>query len=215
MNVRGVLWDLDGTLVDSEPLHDRATRQTLESAGVRAPESVLGLTTGLDATAVHKYFVERLGLNLDFNTWVERKHKFYVKESHRLGSRRGAIELYRDLATRGIPQAIVSNSDRILVNANLRAIGLESAGMISVSRNDVRDGKPAPEPYVRAAWLLGQDPHALAAVEDSAIGVLASLRAGVQTYFWPESCTASIEGATLVLSSNHLRSHFAANDLIG
>src|ERR1700682_6231891 len=53
MKFRGVLWNLDGTLVDSEPLHDHATQLALQSSGVPSPPSVLGVTTGMEATDLH------------------------------------------------------------------------------------------------------------------------------------------------------------------
>jgi len=82
--------------------------------------------------------------------------------------------------------AIVSNSDRMLVDANLRAAGLQVPGLVSVARNDVRFGKPRPEPYLRAAWLLGVDPSDCIVVEDSVPGARAGLAAGMTVIGWPE-----------------------------
>ena len=73
--------------------------------------------------------------------------------------RPGALEIFRDLKALGVIQGVVSNSDRLIVDANIRAIDIHEAGMRTVSRNDVRDGKPYPEPYLRAAWLAGIDPE--------------------------------------------------------
>jgi len=83
-------------------------------------------------------------------------------------------------------QAVVSNSDRIVVNANIRVLGLEKPGFISVSINDVLNGKPHPEPYQRGAALLGVEPHQCIAVEDSPTGARAALAAGTRIIAWPE-----------------------------
>ena len=84
-----------------------------------------------------------------------------------LKPRPGALEIFRDLQRAGVVQAVVSNSDRLIVDANLGAVGLVEPGMKSVSRNDVREGKPLPEPFLRAAWLTGIDPAETFVMEDS------------------------------------------------
>lgn len=86
----------------------------------------------------------------------------------------------------GVPYAIVSNSDRMLVDANLRAVGLQRPDFISVSRNDVREGKPAAEPYLRGAYLLGVEPSHCIVVEDSVPGARAGLAADMTVIGWPE-----------------------------
>jgi len=72
------------------------------------------------------------------------------------------------------------------VNANIRVLGLEEPGFISVSINDVVRGKPDPEPYERAATLLGLKPQQCIAVEDSPTGAQAALAAGTHLIAWPE-----------------------------
>jgi HAD superfamily hydrolase (TIGR01509 family) len=88
-------------------------------------------------------------------------------------------EFERRLRERGMPQAIVSNSDRMLVDANLRAIGLAEPDLVTVTHNDVRAGKPQPEPYLRAAWLLHAAPPDCVVIEDSPTGAAAGVAAGM------------------------------------
>jgi beta-phosphoglucomutase-like phosphatase (HAD superfamily) len=101
---------------------------------------------------------------------------------------------------------VVSNSDRMIVDANLAAVGLVYPGMRTVSRNDVREGKPHPEPFLRAAWLCDVDPADAVAVDDSFTGATAGLRAGMRTIFWPERPgMAGPDGAVTVNSADELR----------
>ncbi len=102
-------------------------------------------------------------------------------------------------------QAVVSNSDRLVVDANLRTVGLAHAGMKTVSRNDVREGKPHAEPFLRAAWLAGVDPGRAVVVEDSFTGALAGLAAGMRTLYWPERPMPGPAGAVLVDDVAQLR----------
>ena len=81
---------------------------------------------------------------------------------------------------------MVSNSDRMLVDASLAVAGIARPDMITVTRNDVRNGKPDAEPYLRAAWLLGVAPHECLVVEDSTPGAQAGLAAGMLVVGWPE-----------------------------
>jgi beta-phosphoglucomutase-like phosphatase (HAD superfamily) len=77
--------------------------------------------------------------------------------------------------------------------------------MRTVSRNDVREGKPHPEPFLRAAWLAGVDPGDAVAVDDSWTGATAALAAGMKTIFWPENPMAGPEGAINLNSIAELR----------
>jgi HAD superfamily hydrolase (TIGR01509 family) len=98
-----------------------------------------------------------------------------------------ALQVWRQAEAQGLAQAVVSNSDRAIVDANLREVGLTRPGQVTISRNDVRQGKPSPEGYLRAAWLLGVDPTEALVIEDSASGAAAGLAAGMKTAFVPHA----------------------------
>ena len=102
-------------------------------------------------------------------------------------------------------QAVVSNSDRLIVDANLRAVGIVEPGLKTVSRNDVREGKPDPEPFLRAAWLTGVDPADTFVMEDSYTGASAGLAAGMKTIFWPERPMVGPPGALVANSAAEVR----------
>ncbi len=171
-----ILWDVDGTLVDSEPLHEAALVQALQDLNIAPPEDFHQYIVGRDAREVHAWCQEHLGLELDLKSWLQRKYRTYLAAAADLRPRDGAVDMFRRLQADGHPQAIVSNSDRMVVAANLDAVGLSAPGLITVSRNDVRDGKPGPEPYLRAAWLLRVEPERCLVVEDSLTGTQAERR---------------------------------------
>jgi beta-phosphoglucomutase-like phosphatase (HAD superfamily) len=99
----------------------------------------------------------------------------------------------------------VSNSDRLIIDANLCAVGLVEPGLKSVSRNDVREGKPHPEPFLRAAWLTGVEPAETFVMEDSFTGATAGIAAGMKTIFWPERPMAGPQGALVAGSAAEVR----------
>ncbi len=185
MTLAAVLWDLDGTLIDSEPIHIAALADVLAQAGLVIPPDLHAWLVGLSARQVHDVLFDRLGLALSYEALIEQKYAAYRRRKSDLRPRDGSMEIFQSLARRSIQQAIVSNSDRVLVDLNLDAIGLAIPDMVSVSRNDVRCGKPDAEPYLRAAWLLRATPSECVVVEDSAVGAAAGLAAGMRVIVWP------------------------------
>ncbi|TGV33783.1 HAD family phosphatase, partial [Mesorhizobium sp. M8A.F.Ca.ET.142.01.1.1] len=158
MTPKAVFWDMDGTLVDSEPLHEAALVAALRSVGVAPPVDLHERVLGVAAWPVYEMLRDELGLDLPFDEWIVRKYDHYLPLAETLKPRPGAIEVFNELRALGVEQAVVSNSDRLIVDANLTAVGLIYPGMRTVSRNDVIDGKPLPEPFLRAAYLAGVDP---------------------------------------------------------
>ena len=93
-----------------------------------------------------------------------------------------------------------------LVAEQIRRLGLNLSdpGLVTVSRNDVRDGKPRPEPYLRAAWLLRAYSKDCLVVEDSVTGAQSGLAAGMHVMFWPESDAVTPQGAERMVDLAHL-----------
>jgi HAD superfamily hydrolase (TIGR01509 family) len=202
---KAVFWDMDGTLVDSEPLHDRALAAVLQGLGITPPADLHERVLGQAAVPVYEMMREEFGLSLPFGEWIMRKYRHYLAEAPSLEGRPGALDIFHDLQAKGVVQGVVSNSDRLIVDANLRAVGIQLAGLKTVSRNDVRDGKPSPEPFLRAAWLTGIDPADAFVMEDSVTGAMAGVAAGMKTIFWPERPKQAPPGALVAGSAAEVR----------
>lgn len=207
MTPKAVYWDMDGTLIDSEPLHEQAMVVVLTSLGITPPADLHDSIIGISALPIYEKLRDMLGLSLPFDDWIVRKYVHYMEHAGSLKPRTGAVEIFRELRAQGVPQAVVSNSDRLIVEANMRVIGIDRPGMKSVTRNDVRLGKPEPEAYLRAAWLTGIDPAESFVVEDTVTGALAGIAAGMRTLFWPQQPMTAPAGAILVTSAEDLKSH--------
>ncbi len=205
MTPKAVYWDMDGTLIDSEPLHEEALVSALRSVGVEPPADLHARVVGQAARPVYEVLRDQFGLSLDFDDWINLKYDHYMGRAPNLLPREGAMEIFRDLKAKGVVQAIVSNSDRMVVEANLKAVGLHEPTMKTVSRNDVRYGKPDPEPYLRAAYLTGIAPADTAVMEDSVPGALAGVAAGMRTIFWPQDKIDGPAGALVAHSTEEVR----------
>jgi HAD superfamily hydrolase (TIGR01509 family) len=192
--LRAVLFDMDGTLVDSEPIHHRALADVMAAEGIVLPAGFDEACTGMTIDGVHaRILAHGPHLRLGVQALAQAKDAAFLQRQNELVWRPGAQEAVAAVRGASVRMAVVSNSDRMLVDASLRALGLQQSGQISVCRNDVRQGKPDPEPYLRAAWLLGLSPDACLVVEDSPTGARAGLAAGMTVLAWPEPSRSDLQ----------------------
>jgi HAD superfamily hydrolase (TIGR01509 family) len=223
--MRAVLFDFDGVLVDSEPLHFRAMRHALEAEGFTIGEEEYWrhLLAHDDRTAI-RIALERHGVAFDgarIDAVTRRKAEAYERVLADIPFLPGARELVLALS-REVPLAIASGARRVEIEAILKAGGLRDAFAAVVGIDDVARGKPDPEPYLTAMRRLdgrapGLQPAQCLVVEDSYTGILAGLAAGMKVL----AVTTSFPAAKLAaahrivdslqgLDSADLRQLFAA-----
>jgi len=176
---RAVAWDIDGTLIDSEPLHQRALIAASAALGVDLSDLDPEAFRGVHAIDIWKALEPRFPAGSLFETWIAAIEGYYVEHAGKLEPNPGAIEAMRELQARGVAQACVSNSGRTIVDANIKALGIAKMIAFSLSLDDVSSGKPDPEPFREAARRLGAEPHATVAVEDSGAGARSARAAGL------------------------------------
>lgn len=179
MRYQAIAWDIDGTLVDSEPLHHRALVAGSKIFGVNLSELPDRAFCGIHMKDVWVLLRSRMPVDLDANHWLASINRYYIDHRSELVPISGAIETVRALAQSGIRQVCVSNSARTIVDANLESLGILDCLAFSISLDDVLAGKPDPGPYLQACRRLGTAPHATIAVEDSITGVKAARDAGL------------------------------------
>ncbi len=184
---QAVLFDMDGTLVDSEPLHFSAMVQAVEAMGYTVPAGFADRITGMTGAECHALLQQTIGLPATFEGYLAAKYRCYLDAAHTLRRRHGVEAVLALLGETGTPFAIVSNSERAIVDANLGATGLAQPGLITISRDDVQRGKPHPDPYLAAAERLGVSPGQCIVVEDSIPGAASGLAAGMTVIGWPEA----------------------------
>jgi HAD superfamily hydrolase (TIGR01509 family) len=176
---RAVAWDIDGTLIDSEPLHERALAAASAGLGADLSDLEPDAFRGVHAIDIWRALKPRFPAGSSFKTWIAAIEAYYVAHAGELEPNPGALEAMRKLAERGVAQACVSNSGRRIVDANIEVLGVGEIIAFSLSLDDVTSGKPDPEPYLKAARRLSPEPHATVAVEDSGPGARSARAAGL------------------------------------
>jgi HAD superfamily hydrolase (TIGR01509 family) len=180
VSVKGVVFDCDGTLVDSERLSFQAWREVLAGHGYELRDDDIEATRGRSYPHVHAYFAERASIPDADAFWPLHSGRLYELLETDLEVFADAVEAARDLKERGVPIAIATGSRRERLDATLRAAGLHELFDVTVAQDEVPQAKPAPDLFLRAAELLGVTPAECVAVEDSPTGVEAALAAGMR-----------------------------------
>jgi HAD superfamily hydrolase (TIGR01509 family) len=176
---RAVAWDIDGTLIDSEPLHQRGLVAASADLGVDLSDLDPEAFRGVHAIDIWTALRPRFPAGASPKAWIAAIEAYYVAHAGELKPIPGALEAMRELAARGVAQACVSNSGRRIVDANIKALGIGDMIAFSLSLEDVSSGKPDPEPYREAARRFGDEPKAVVAVEDSGAGARSARAAGL------------------------------------
>lgn len=202
-DLKAVIFDMDGVIVDSEPRHERAFLETVtelgygETHGLRFADYV-----GRSDPELWQDFVEK---HRPPHTLLELRamKRERVAEILRLEQPffAGVVELVAKLAAR-CPLALASGSERMVVDEVLRCRELSRFFQVTVSAEDVERGKPEPEIFLRAATLLGFAPMDCWVIEDSKPGVAAALAAGMKVVAITNTHPASeLTQATRVVAS--------------
>jgi HAD superfamily hydrolase (TIGR01509 family) len=168
-----ILWDMDGTLVDTEPYWIDAEFALAEAyGGTWSREHALNLV-GNDLIESGRYIREHMGIDLEPSLIVEELlDRVIAAVETAVPWRPGAVELLADLQQRGVPCALVTMSYRRFVAPILAALPDGTFAEV-ITGDGVLHGKPHPEPYLKAARALGVDPADCLAIEDSNTGARA------------------------------------------
>jgi HAD superfamily hydrolase (TIGR01509 family) len=176
-DIRAVLLDMDGTLVDSDAAVERAWRTWSAEYGVDGTHAVEA-GHGNPAAATIRLLLPHLS-ETELAVAAEREHELQYDDLADVTAAPGAGRLLATLARLDLPWAVVTSADHRLAKARLTAAGIAAPLVVTVE--DVRRGKPDPEGYLLAAARLGVDPRDCLVVEDSPPGLEAGRRAGAVT----------------------------------
>ncbi len=202
MKYEAVLFDMDGVILDSEPLHVAAFQATLERYGHSLSEQgykdhFAGKTDQAGFESYFKFKNDDVDVPVIMN---EKAKKYFELAGDQLVPYPGIVPLIRKLA-RSIPLALVTGSLRAEAKVALETFKIADCFKIVVAAEDISQSKPSPEGYSKAAALLGTIPERCVVVEDSPSGVKAALAAGANCIAVTNTHTPlELQGATSVVN---------------
>jgi beta-phosphoglucomutase-like phosphatase (HAD superfamily) len=174
----GLLFDCDGTLADTMPLHFEAWEETLRPSGLVFPRDRYFSMAGMPTRAILGELSREQGIAVDYERLLPLKEERFLARLGRVRPVSPVVDVAR--AARGsVPMAVVSGGVRRAVERTLQLIGVHEWFCAIVTAEDTTHGKPDPAPFLLAASRAGVDPRRCLVFEDGAPGFESARRAGM------------------------------------
>jgi HAD superfamily hydrolase (TIGR01509 family) len=184
----GVVFDMDGILIDSEPLFRVAAIRTAAELGYTLADETYVSWMGLPPAAVEAAIVSGMGADFPLDEFREGFRRCWNEhtDAHGVPAQPGIAALLAALRERDIPFSVATSTERVQALRSLELAGLAPYIDIVVAGNQVQRGKPEPEIFLAAAQKIGVAATSCVALEDSAVGVRAASSAGMLTIMVPD-----------------------------
>ena len=177
-HIRGLVFDCDGTIADTMPLHYEAWVVALKEHGEVFPEALFYELAGISTVGVMEILNDRHGYNLPVREAAARKEALYHSLVHKVTPIEPVVRLVHRYAGT-LPMAVATGGTRAICSKTLGALGLLEHFQTIVTADDVPRGKPAPDIFLEAARRLGVPPEACYAFEDAELGLQSARSAGM------------------------------------
>ncbi len=182
MRYKAVIFDMDGVLIDSEPLHQKVGLKMLQELGIPITKEMFMRFTGSTVISMWETLVKEYGLKQNPEELTSTYNRHFIEKLISLSDIKlmgGVLDVLKNLHSKGIPVALASSSTREVIEAVLQKFGIAQYFQVIVSGDDVKYSKPHPEIFLLAAKKLNMSPNNCIVVEDSTNGVLAAKHAGI------------------------------------
>lgn len=201
-DIEAVVFDMDGVLLDSEILYKQATFQAAKHLGFEMSEEVHMATIGIPGDLAETVIRKGMGSDFPFDEFDILWREWMAAQMMRhVPVKPGVRELLTLLNQLEVPIAVATSTRSEPAHHHLMRADLVAHFATIVTRDDVDNGKPHPEPYLLAAERLEFDPEQCLAIEDSYNGVRSAYAAGMNTIMVPDllPSTSEMEGLTIAV----------------
>ncbi|MGN0204208.1 MAG: HAD family hydrolase [Coprococcus sp.] len=201
--IHAIIFDMDGVLIDSQPMHYEGDRLTLAAHGIDVPVEDMIAYAG--TTNVHRFtiFKEKYHLTESIEVLIEERERIMIDlvTASNAEPTAGAVDLLQSIKAAGLKTAVASSSSYPFIHAVLRKLGVEQYFDLIFSGESVPKGKPAPDVFLETCQRLEEQPDHCVVIEDSSNGVLAAVRAGMACvgYQNPTSGEQDLSKATVII----------------
>ncbi len=193
---------MDGVIVDSEPMHIEAEKQTLLKHGVKITTEELRSYTGTTAEFEFNDLIRKYKLKTTVDSLFREKERILFRLlEEKTQPTKGVINLIRNLKQQGLKLGIATSGHRKLAHYYLDRLGIKQLFDAIVCSEDITHSKPDPEIFLKAAKKLGVDPVECVVIEDAKLGIEAATRAGMKRigYRNPNSGNQDLSKADLIV----------------
>lgn len=204
--IKAVIFDVDGTLLDTERIYMKAWKEAAAEAGFVMPDSVLQKTRAVNTKDAARIFEEEIGNGFSYQAVrpirVRIAEEIIRRESPIL--KPGVLELLAFLEEKGIRLAVASSTNQQGTREHLAESRILDRFEVVVGGDMVTNGKPHPDIFLKAAEALGTAPEACIVVEDSPAGIRAAHAAGMKAVLVPDQAAITqeiVDMADVVLNS--------------
>ena len=192
--IEAIIFDLDGLMVDSEPLARAAWQTLLADYGHTLDEETVDTMLGLRLIDTSRLIKAKFGLPMGVEQIAERRSDLLLTSlPGNLQPMPGLFDLLQAVDARGLPRAVATSSPGFYARAALREIGVADGFVSIISGDMVSRGKPAPDIYLASAASLALPPDACLALEDSPNGLRAAKAAGMRCIAIPNELSADLD----------------------
>ena len=186
---KGVIFDMDGTLLDTERFYAEGWLAVAESMGLKRNSEIPPLMSG-QSWSVIPQILKKFYPDADTDLYVKKVIEYCETESEKnLSLMKGAVEILEYFKSQNIPMAVASSSFKATIEKKLRRANLYDYFKFFVAGDEVSEGKPSPETFLKAAEKLNLPPKDCYVFEDSSNGVRAGVAAGCTTIMIPDRIT--------------------------
>jgi len=178
--LRGIVFDMDGVIINSHPTHRKAWQEFLGTLGRAVSEDDLDfILEGRKRQDILRHFLGEMS-NVELQEYGKRKNEFFQKIAEEVAPVSGLVEFLQDLEQCGMPAAVATSASEHRTRFTLERLDLARYFQVVVTGDDVAEGKPNPAIYQLAAQRMNLRVEHLLALEDAPRGVEAAISAGIR-----------------------------------
>lgn len=183
-----VIFDMDGTMLDTEPIAAAAVREACKIMKFELPQEVIDRCMGRNQATTRAFLLEHFGPDFDvdrsFKLYLDYKHKYFAE--HGIPTKPGLYEILDKLEALGIKKCVATSTDKAHAIKKLDAVSVTNRFETIIGGDEVENGKPAPDIFLAAAAACGTAPADCLVIEDTEAGILAAAAAKIPVIAVPD-----------------------------
>ena len=193
--IKSIFFDLDGVIIDSEPIHAKAKKLTLDKYGIAYPDSIFDDFVGKTDDNFFRYVTEKLDAqNYSWELLLQTKNDLFIELLPEMELVNGFLPFFQYVKNRGLKIALVSSTSTYTFGLIDKYFNIAHLFDLLVTEKDTVNHKPHPEPYLKALETLPASIESTIVIEDSPNGIISAKRAGCKVF----ALTTSFKAESLV-----------------